>query len=115
MYNSKSVKNLESADFDGREITIRGLLLARGNVDGGEAWIAPDWERREDASSSVTIKADNCFEKLFEHLPALGGGPYSFCNEVTATGMFQQDGAFCPSEIIAEVDGKATPIRMVRD
>jgi hypothetical protein len=112
MIDAKPVNTVNSNDFEGTEIAIKGLLLGKGNfVTGGEAWIVADWENREKAESRVRLVPENAFITLLENLDAFGGGEYVLHYQVAAKGKFVNDSRdFQPSEILVETEDEQVKI-----
>jgi hypothetical protein len=107
---------LSVADFDGRVVVIRGLLLGKGDLLGGNAWIVPDWEHRDVTETRFDILPTSAFNELIGTLPARGGGEYVLAYEMIATGRFLAGRrAFCPHQIATEIRGRKIAIHFNQD
>jgi len=112
----KSISETSPIEFDGQVVVIRGLLLGKGNLSGGSAWIVPDWEHRDVTETRFDILPTTAFKDFLRTLPAFGGGEYVLVYEVIATGRFlDQPRGFSPLKIVTEIDGEKITIHFNQD
>ncbi|MGQ2992659.1 MAG: hypothetical protein ACT6R2_20240 [Blastomonas fulva] len=63
-------------------ITLRGVLV----LAHGQAYLVSCMDEKDDISRSITLDHERLKALLLSSVPAYGGGPYLYCDQVIVTG-----------------------------